>query len=567
MSGPPIRDRQGDMERLYQFFSDNYMAPHGFCFMWLPEILWLHVAADLLIAIAYFSIPLALWRFARRRPDMPFNRLFILFATFITLCGLTHLFGILVLWKPYYGIEGLLMLATGIVSATTAVLVWRILPSAIMLPSPSQLAEMNERLSRTYEETERQVQDRTRELQDANVKLEEERRRADEASQAKSEFLANMSHEIRTPMNVVLGLAKILSEGEPLSDRQKKYLETLDVSAKSLLALIDDLLDIARIESNTQSITYVPVNITDIARETVDILEVRAQEKGLRMQMVLEDPGLAAHWHRADPKRLRQILYNLCGNAIKFTKAGGITVALSRDSSTPVREGIILRVSDTGIGIAPAEQGRIFEKFVQVDPSLNREYGGTGLGLAITKMLIDQMGGAISLESELGKGSTFTVVLPLERAEKPASKAVAVDSAQDKPVQVSGAGPKILLVEDYEPNILVATVFLEQAGFSYEIARDGLGAVEKRREGSFDAILMDVQMPLRNGWDATRDIRAYESENGLRPIPVIGMTAHAFKEDIDRCLESGMNDYIAKPYTADDLIEKLRHWTKSKGAA
>lgn len=554
------------MERLQQFFSSNYMAPHGFCFMWMPEILWLHVIADILIALSYFSIPLALWRFAKKRPDIPFNKVFVLFATFITLCGLTHVFGIFVLWKPYYGIEGLLMLATGIVSAATAILVWRILPAAMTLPSPSELAQMNNRLSRAYEETEKQVHERTAELEAANAELIAARRKADEASRAKTEFLANMSHEIRTPMNVVAGLANILSESRPLTDKQKKYIDTMRNSADALMSLLDDLLDIARIEADQYRLDKVPTNLARLVGEAVSIMEVRANEKNLAIEFQVADDALFRQAYLADPKRCRQIVFNLCMNAIKFTEKGVVTVRLARERNT-VQGGdnIVLTVADTGIGILPEKQQVIFEKFVQADNSINRKHGGTGLGLAITKTLVEQMNGAIAVTSTVDKGSVFTITLPMEQASiDPAATLPATPALA--PVQIErnvSLKKKILLVEDYEPNVLVASVFLDQHGYDYEVATNGIKAVERFKQGGLDLILMDVQMPGKNGWDATTDIRAYEQANNLSAIPIIGMTAHAYIEDQKNCLRVGMNDYISKPYTADDMVAKIRAHLKS----
>lgn len=533
------------------------MAPHGFCFMWLPEILWLHIVADSLIALSYFSIPLALWRFAHKRPDMPFNKIFILFATFITLCGLTHVFGILVMWKPYYGPEGLLMLATGLVSATTAILVWKILPSALTLPSPSELSDMNRKLSQSYEETENQVRERTAELERANAELTIARLKADEASQAKTEFLANISHEIRTPMNVVVGLTQILAESTPLTEKQRQYLSTLKTSADSMLSLIEDLLDIGRIESNTQKIDRVPFNLYQRLQEIMAIMEVRATAKGLDFKLNVIDNAIRQREYYGDPNRFRQIILNLCVNAIKFTDRGGVMVTVSRETNaaTDDTETVIIGVADTGIGILPEKKDVIFEKFVQADNSITRKYGGTGIGLSIARMYLEQMGGTILLESEIGRGTVFTLRLPLSVAPGLAGK-TELPAFPSKPV-LKAAGRKILLVEDYEPNVLVATVMLDRFGFSYDVASNGDDAVQKYVIGNYDLILMDIQMPVKNGWDATVEIRKYEAVSKRKHTPIIGMTAHAYKEDFDRCQRAGMDDCLVKPYTAEDLEDKI----------
>lgn len=495
---------------------------------------------------------------------MPFHKLFILFATFITLCGLTHVFGIFVLWKPYYGIEGLLMLLTGIVSATTAILVWRILPKALMLPSPSELAEMNERLSRSYEDIEKEVSERTAELAAANQELIIARQKADEASQAKTDFLANMSHEIRTPLNVVSGLSRILAESGPLTVDQEKYITTLRNSTDALTSLIDDLLDITRIEANRYDLNPMIFNFYDLMLEAFSIMEVRAREKGLAMRLEINSSELQGKNYIGDMKRIRQIIFNLCANAIKFTQKGEVVISFGKNDPAGTQpEGIWFKVQDTGIGIETDKHEIIFEKFVQADSSINRKYGGSGLGLAISKMFVEKMGGNITVESVSGSGAAFTVCLPLEESSVESPASLAEGRQNNKNISgtarsASQSSNKILLVEDYEPNALVASVFLEQEGYGCDVASNGLEALEKFKTGSYALILMDIQMPLKNGWEATEEIRAYEAANDRVPVAIIGMTAHAYAADQEKCLQVGMNDYITKPYNADDLTRKIK---------
>ncbi|ESQ83124.1 hypothetical protein AEAC466_14775 [Asticcacaulis sp. AC466] len=387
--------------------------------------------------------------------------------------------------------------------------------------------------------------------------LVDARQKAEAANIAKSEFLANMSHEIRTPMNAVIGLSSLLSKSSPLTGRQKEFIHTLQTSADSLLALINDLLDIAKIEARTVELEHIPFSLARLVQEVVSMMAVPVRQKGLTFTG--EGECIENRLFLGDPTRLRQIIVNLCSNAVKFTAKGNIHVAITcHATDNPIIETVRIAVSDTGIGIAPDHLEHIFDKFVQADSSINRKYGGTGLGLAITKTLTEIMGGAISVESQPGVGSTFTISVPLE---------IAPDAAAPEPTSFTGAvedafaghdRPCVLLVEDYEPNVLVARSFLEAFGYRVDVAGDGQAAVEKARRGDYAIALMDVQMHGMNGLDATRLIRRDEQTAHRPPLPIIGMTAHALAGDRERCLAVGMDDYVSKPFNPDELRAKIK---------
>jgi PAS domain S-box-containing protein len=375
------------------------------------------------------------------------------------------------------------------------------------------------------------------------------RDKAEAANIAKSEFLANMSHEIRTPINAVIGLSSILGMSQPLTDKQRQYVDTLQSSANSLLSLIDELLDFSRIEAQTVELEDVPFNLSTLARETVSMLTLGATQKGLDFS--LDDRTDHEAVYRGDPTRIKQIIVNLVGNAIKFTEKGSVHMTLRPEAcDRPDAACFSIVVEDTGIGIAADKIETIFDKFVQADSSINRKYGGSGLGLAITKMFAGLMNGNVEVTSRLNEGSVFTVrlTLPLARFEnKVATQGIHVVLPHP------GIGPRVLIVEDHDPNLLVVTTFLSAWGYEYDIARNGQQAVMNAATRNYAAILMDVQMPEMDGLEATRRIRETEAKSGKPHSIIIGMTAHALPADRDRCVSAGMDDYIAKPFDPNRL--------------
>ena len=383
------------------------------------------------------------------------------------------------------------------------------------------------------------------------------RQMAESASLAKSEFLANMSHEIRTPMNAIIGLSNILSISQPLTQKQRDFIRTLQMSADSMLTLINDLLDISKIEARTIDLEMIPFNLTQLMQEVISMMSVRVQEKGLRFTG--DGECVRERLFVGDPTRLRQIILNLCSNAIKFTEKGGVHIDITCENGpSPKVETICIAVTDTGIGIADDKIDGIFQKFIQADSSITRKYGGTGLGLAITKTLTEIMGGRINVESVLGKGSIFKVTLPMMIAEKIEKNSDQIPVAASPDTMIPSVKQHVLLVEDYAPNVLVAQTVLESFGFDVDVAGNGLEAYEKAITDDYSLVLMDVQMPGMNGFDATRMIRDHEVRHSIQPIPIIGMTAHALSGDRERCLASGMDDYLPKPFNPDLLIDMIK---------
>jgi PAS domain S-box-containing protein len=407
-----------------------------------------------------------------------------------------------------------------------------------------------------YDMTQRYLLEKTLHENEAVLKLAKEK--AEAANIAKSEFLTNMSHEIRTPMNAVVGLSHILSQSMPLTSKQQELIDTLQLSAQSLLSLINDLLDFSKIESNNIDLEYIPYSFSPLISEIISLFSVTAKEKGIAV--IYEKLPEAEELFLGDPLRVRQILTNLISNALKFTHEGSITIASSiTPSSEPGHIYMHISVKDTGIGIPANKLAVVFDKFMQSDMSISRQYGGSGLGLAISKNLAELMGGSITLKSAPGAGSEFILHLPLEYADTNAiPSSILLHKNRNRLISLNKK-IHVLLAEDHQPNILVATTLIETMGWYCDVARTGREVLVKIKKdrSKYDIILMDVQMPDLDGYTTTRLLREDERENGYKRLPIIGVTAHVMKENIDRCLEVGMDDYISKPFDCEVLKQKI----------
>lgn len=386
----------------------------------------------------------------------------------------------------------------------------------------------------------------------------EAKREADQANSAKSLFLANMSHEIRTPLNAVLGLCYLLQKTD-LSDLQRDYVQKADSAAQFLLGILNDILDFSKVEAGKLDLEEIDFSLDELLKNVGTIVSIQAQERGLGLD--IDQNNAAGLTLRGDPLRLQQVLMNLSSNAIKFTAQGIVTIRVRVVEQSNSGVHLLFSVRDTGPGLSREQVEQLFEAFQQADTSTTRRYGGTGLGLVICKRLVQLMGGDIGVDSMLGQGSNFYFELTLPCAT---IKKSCVAPAQLEDMQLRLRGARVLLVEDNALNQEVARAILRHEGIEVDVADNGRVAVEKIRVLGghyYDAVLMDLQMPELDGFAATQQIRALPD---AALLPILAMTADTVKEDRTRCLEIGMNDFIAKPIRIAQLFTKLAQWVEKR---
>jgi signal transduction histidine kinase len=402
-------------------------------------------------------------------------------------------------------------------------------------------------------------------IRDRTDQLEEAMRAAQAANEAKSEFLANISHELRTPMNGVIGMLDIALD-QPLTPELAEQLHTAQSCAYALLCLLNDMLDLSKIEAGKMSLEKIPFDLRALLADCIKAHQPKATENSvvLRADVSPDLPREIA----GDPLRVRQIIANLLSNAVKFTEHGSVDVRVGGKHISPDQFQLEITVEDSGTGIPADKLLSIFDKFAQANGSVSRKFGGTGLGLAITRSLVELHGGDVRVQSELGRGTTFTVTLLCDTevagGAAPEAARAATPIAGGAPIAAgaSGSGVRILVVEDNHVNQKVVTAVLRKRGFSIELANDGQEALNKLEKcAAFDLVLMDVQMPVLDGLEATRLIRR---ESRWKGLPIVAMTAHAMNGDKERCLEAGMNGYISKPVQPSLLLSTVDEFLLQK---
>lgn len=548
------------LEFLRNLLNTDGFMPRWECGEWTEPHGWLHIVSDLMIFGAYFAIPLALWYFiAIKKHQVPFSLLFVLFGSFILSCGVTHLIDATLFWQPWYRLSGIIKLVTALVSWTTVLVLFRLLPRALALPGVEQL---NKQLHAEMEQRRQAEDEREKML----VSERAAREQAEQAGRMKEEFVATLSHELRTPLNAILGYITLMREEEEGNDELLKKIEVIERNALAQKHLIEDLLDTNRIITGKLRLDVQPVDLGSMIEAALDTLRPQAFSKGVRLGKVTDCSPILV---RGDPSRLQQVLWNLVNNAIKFTPSGGrIEVVLER-----VNSHVEVSVSDTGIGIEPDQLANIFERFTQVDSSSTRRYGGLGLGLAISKTLVEMHGGTILAKSPgKGKGATFRVSLPLPALH--AETGVALprrhphtstphSSMPAMPAMPRLDGLKLLVVDDDADSRELLKIALGQAGAEVHAASSAHDALSMAERMPLDVLISDIGMPEMDGLEMIARLRSHAT-CANRDIPAVALTAFAATEDRKRALLAGFDTFLSKPVDPGEVVAVISRMAKRK---
>ncbi|WP_446033176.1 ATP-binding response regulator [Rugamonas fusca] len=552
---------------LANFFSEDGFMPHGHCYLWTPDLLWTYVVSDSMIGLAYYTIPVAMLYFVRKRSDLQFSWIFVCFSIFIFACGTTHFLAVWTIWHPDYWVDALLKAVTAAVSIITAILLWPLVPKALQIPSMRQLnqalqdreRELAERkrvetaLVALNESLELRVAERTaevlaaqREVNELLVKERAGRKEAERVSLMKDEFLLTLSHELRTPLNSIFGWTQILDSNYEDAAIVRKGIEVIDRNVRLQTRLIDELLDLSSIASGKIRLEMQPVELATVIGAAVESIMPAAESKHIELEYVA-DP--AAPLVSGDPARLQQVLWNLLTNAVKFTpRQGRISVLLEQAGSH-----MVLTIADTGEGIPEDFLPFVFERFSQADSSTRRRHGGLGVGLAVAKNLIELHGGHISVSSAgAGQGTTFCVSLPIRVRNEAEARAVRerAGSRTEAPAALPALDGLRVLVVDDEPDARgLLQQLLQQQRAQPVCAASVDAALAAVERGDPHVIICDIGMPGQDGYDF---IAALRGRGDTRPV--VALSAFARSEDRVRSLKAGFQAHLAKPVDPAELL-------------
>jgi signal transduction histidine kinase/DNA-binding response OmpR family regulator len=543
--------------------SEGFM-PHGHCYLWQPGVLWLHLISDSLITLAYFSIPITLVYFVRKRKDLEFNWMFVCFAVFILACGTTHLMEIWNIWHADYWLSGSIKAITALASIPTAILLMRLVPTALALPSPSALATINEQLQR--EITVRKRTEHT--LHQKNIDLKN-------ATLAKSRFLATMSHELRTPLNAIIGFSEVLKDGlfGKLTQKQNTYISQIFNSGQHLLALINDILDLSKIEAGKMTLDMDEVALNKLLQACLDDFTDRAAKRDIALRFEAYEGNDCII---ADERKLRQIVYNLLSNAVKFTPGGGevrlswhpvkrsdLQIVVAEDMATRLlplppsefEEFIEIRVSDDGIGISSQDLPNLFQTFVQLDSSLTRQHEGTGLGLNMVSRLAELHGGTVGVASAPGQGTHFVVWLPWRKTKANDLIASSDLAGSTGTLTLQKPALQVLVIENDQSAAELLRIHLESAGFQVRWAPDAASALDLAKQQPPDLITLDLLLPDANGWEVLDQIKTMSQLDAV-PVVIVSILADEMMET-QKGFALGVAKMLQKPVARKTLLDAI----------
>jgi signal transduction histidine kinase/CheY-like chemotaxis protein len=548
-------------------FNEDGFMPHGHCYLWTPDLLWTYVLSDAMIGLAYYTIPVAMLYFVRKRSDLQFSWIFVCFSIFIFACGTTHFLAIWTIWHPNYWLDALLKAATAAVSVVTAVLLWPLVPKALKIPSMHQLnqalqdreRELAERkrvetaLVALNESLELRVAERTaevlaaqREVNELLLKERAGRKEAERVNLMKDEFLLTLSHELRTPLNSIFGWTQILDSNCGDAAIVRKGIEVIDRNVRLQTRLIDELLDLSSIVSGKIRLDMQPVELVAVIGAAVESIIPAAESKNIALECVAEP---ATPLISGDPARLQQVLWNLLTNAVKFTpRDGKICLQLEQAGAD-----MVLTIADNGEGVPEDFLPFVFERFSQADSSTRRRHGGLGVGLAVAKNLIELHGGHISVSSAgPGQGTTFCISLPIRVRNEAEARTVrprGYDRAEAPTALPMLNGVRVLVVDDEPDARNVLQLMLQQQRAQASCAASVEEALAAVGDSDPHVVICDIGMPGQDGYDFIAALRARDDMR-----PVVALSAFARSDDRVRSLQAGFQSHLAKPVDPAELL-------------